>query len=93
MDTLCQDCKGLGVINWYENLGESTTILRVCPACGGYPAIDWRWLLRRYIDHVWYNEGTVFLSDTYRRTSARAGITFTDVEWSALQALDAAAEE
>lgn len=46
--------------------------------------IDWRDLLRRYLEHVEYAEGTTFLSALYRKESASR---FSDAEWAALREL------
>jgi hypothetical protein len=47
-------------------------------------AVDYEALLRKYIDHVGWEEGTTFLSDWRRR----GPVSFTDEEWIELQRLD-----
>lgn len=46
------------------------------------PQVDYRALLEKYVAHVAYQEGAIFLSDRQRTPHL-----FTDAEWAALQDL------
>lgn len=47
--------------------------------------MDYRELLRKYIEHVESCEGTTFLSEYYR--GAPSDVEFTEEEWADLQRL------
>jgi hypothetical protein len=51
------------------------------------PEMDWRKLLRKYIQHVTDNEGISFLEDGSRRRN-RDCIELSDEEWTALRELE-----
>lgn len=49
--------------------------------------MDYRELLKKYIQHVQANEGTTFIEDRYREKYLEFP-KFTNEEWTALTALD-----
>jgi hypothetical protein len=49
--------------------------------------MDYRALLKKYINHVGIAEGTTFLSD-FERGSRHDSPKFTDAEWEMLQLID-----
>lgn len=50
-------------------------------------SMNYKELLRKYIDHVGEREGVTFLRD-FDRSKSPWAIKFTDDEWAALQQLD-----
>lgn len=50
--------------------------------------IDYKELLRKYIDHVGSCGGDQFLNDYHRDTSTEDGIVFSDEEWTELHKTD-----
>lgn len=49
--------------------------------------IDYREILKKYIEHVGWLEGITFISDSYRHSSSAFDIVFTDEEWGVLEDL------
>ena len=51
--------------------------------------IDYRSLLKRYIEHVGAYEGVSFLGPAHRNPETTSYLRFTDDEWAELLKLDA----